>query len=93
MYFKDEITKHENELAGLNHKAFAERKTLTDDEFDRVFELKDLIEKRKNQSTEIERVVKNAVSKKWTFEHIVFYLSKLGLPLNDVNKLVAELDL
>jgi hypothetical protein len=94
MFYKERILELEKELAALDHKAFVLRKKLNDKEYDSVWELKDLIEQLKKQNTEIETVAKNAISRKWCFEHVVHYLQKIiGLPLQDVNKLVAVWDL
>ena len=94
MFYKDRISELNKEKTALDHKAFVLRKKLTDKEYDRVWEIKDEIEKLEKQSAEIEMVGNNATSRTWSFEHIVFYLQKIiGIPLNDVNKLVAIWDL
>jgi hypothetical protein len=42
----------------------------------------------------IKEIEKLAKTKKWTFEHVVFYLQKIiGLSLKEVNKLVDAWDL
>jgi hypothetical protein len=42
----------------------------------------------------IEEVKQLAISKKWNFDHVVFYLQKIiGLPLKKVNELVDAWDL
>jgi len=42
----------------------------------------------------IKEIEKLAKSRKWTFEHVVFYLQKIiGLPLKEINKLVDDWDL
>ena len=90
MFYKDRISELNKEKTALDHKAFVLRNKLADKEYDRVWEIKDEIEKLEKQSVEIDLVGKNATSGTWNFEHIVFYLQKIiGIPLNDVNKLVA----
>jgi len=42
----------------------------------------------------VKEVEKLAKSKKWCFDHVIFYLQKkLELPLSEVNRLVALWDL